>query len=186
MGIACRIAPSQASSKPSSRSRSKLAEVRELKADVYRAHVQIASRIARADAERNIDSSPRTRNATWRGPRTNEENKARFGDDPLERFRARRTAELLALEALVIRNEQALVLTPTPSYEEQKTLADRADFDFANIKELLEDGKVSRLDAVRLNNEFRRIGPERDGLLKNEMAAVEAQTSVLREYAHQR
>ena len=28
---------------------------------------------------------------------------------------------------------------------------------------------------IRLNNEFRRIGPERDGLLKNEMATVEAQ-----------
>jgi potassium efflux system protein len=47
--------------------------------------------------------------------------------------------------------------------------------DFANIKELLDDGKVSRLDAIRLNNEFRRIGPERDRLLKDEMAKVEAQ-----------
>ena len=67
------------------------------------------------------------------------------------------------------------MITPSPSYEEQKTLADHADFDFANIKELLDDGKVSRLDAIRLNNEFRRIGPERDRLLKNEMATVEAQ-----------
>ena len=90
-------------------------------------------------------------------------------------FRARRTAELLALEALVLKSEQALVISPPPSYEEQKTLADHADFDFANIKELLDDGNVSRLDAIRLNNEFRRIGPERDRLLKNEMAQVEAQ-----------
>ena len=73
-------------------------------------------------------------------------------------------AELLSLKALVIRSEQDLVISPSPAYEEQKTLADHADFDFANIKELLDDGKVSRLDAIRLNNEFRRIGPERDGL----------------------
>ncbi len=91
------------------------------------------------------------------------------------RFRARRTADLLALESHVIRSEQDLVISPPPSYEDQKTLADHADFDFANIKELLDDGKVSRLDAIRLNNEFRRIGPERDRLLKNEMATVESQ-----------
>ncbi len=39
----------------------------------------------------------------------------------------------------------------------------------------MDDGKVSRLDAIRLNNEFRRIGPERDRLVKNEKAMVEAQ-----------
>ena len=33
---------------------------------------------------------------------------------------------------------------------------------------------MSRLDSVRLNNEFRRIGPERDRLIKNELATVEA------------
>ena len=38
---------------------------------------------------------------------------------------------------------------------------------------LLDDGRVSRLDAIRLNNDFRRIGPERDRLLRNEMAIVE-------------
>jgi small-conductance mechanosensitive channel len=107
--------------------------------------------------------------------KADEENKAGSSDDPLERFRARRTAELLALEAHVIKSEQDLVISPKPSYEEQKTLADHADFDFANIKELLDDGKVSRIDAIRLNNEFRRIGPERDQLLKDEMASVESQ-----------
>ncbi len=152
----------------------KLAEVRELKAEVFRAHVQIAARtlepmqaiygLVAENQERDLASA-----------KASEENKARLADDPLERFRARRTAEMLALEALVIKSEQTLVMSPSPSYEEQKTLADRADFDFANIKELLEDGKVSRLDAIRLNNEFRRIGPERDRLLRNEMVKVEAQ-----------
>jgi small-conductance mechanosensitive channel len=152
----------------------RLTAIRELRAEVYRTHIQIArktldpmeTRYHRAieDQQRDLTHA-----------RIEEENKARSSDDPLERFRAWRTAELLALQAHVIRNEQDIVISPTPSYDEQKTLADHADFDFANIKELLDDGKVSRLDAIRLNNEFRRIGPERDRLVKNEMAAVEAQ-----------
>lgn len=152
----------------------RLSEVRELRGDVYRAHIQIGRKTlepmqARYRALVEDQQSELTR------ARIEEENKARSSDDPLERFRAGRSAELLALKAHVLRNEQELVISPTPSYDEQKTLADHADFDFANIKELLDDGKVSRLDAIRLNNEFRRIGPERDQLVKNEMAAVEAQ-----------
>ncbi len=152
----------------------KLSEVRELRLDMYRAHLQLATkklepmqaryRVVAEDQERDLKRA-------W----ADEERKAQSSDDPLECFHARRTAELLALEAQVIRSERELVVSPAPSYEEQKTLADHADFDFANIKELLDDGKVSRLDAIRLNNEFRRIGPERDRLLKNEMASVEAQ-----------
>ena len=97
----------------------------------------------------------------------NEENKARLSDDAVERFRARRTAELLASSHWWSKASRCWLISPSPSYDEQKTLADHADIDFASIKELLEDGKVSRLDAIRLNNEFRRIGPERDRLLKN-------------------
>jgi hypothetical protein len=104
-----------------------------------------------------------------------EESKARASGDPLERFRGRRAAELLVLELQVVKSEQALATDPSPSYEEQEDLADRAERDFARIKELLDDGRVSRLDAIRLNNEFRRIGPERDRLLRNEMATVEGQ-----------
>ena len=151
-----------------------VSEVRELRADAYRAHVQIATkalesmqaryRVVAEDQQRNLSRAE-----------ADEETKAGSSKDPLERFRARRMAELLALEAHVIKSEQDLVISPNPSYEEQKTLADQADFDFANIKELLDDGKVSRLDAIRLNNEFRRIGPERGRLVKNEMSAVEAQ-----------
>ena len=53
-------------------------------------------------------------------------------------------------------------------------MADHADKDFAQIRELLDDGEVSRLDALRLTNEFRRITPERERLVRNEMATVEA------------
>jgi hypothetical protein len=152
----------------------KLAEVRELKVEVYRAHVQIANKtLGPMQSRYSLVADDRERELSQ--AKANEENKARSSADPLDRFRARRTAELLALEILVNRCEQARAISPTPTYEDQKTLADRAQIDFANIKELLEDGKVSRLDAVRLNNEFRRIGPERDRLLRNEMATVEAQ-----------
>jgi potassium efflux system protein len=102
-----------------------------------------------------------------------EESKARRTDDPLERFRARRLVELLDIEAQVVKHEQALATSPSPSLEEQRSLADHAADDFARIKALLDDGRVSRLDAIRLNNDFRRIGPERERLLRNELAIIE-------------
>ena len=147
----------------------KLAEVRDLRAEVFRAHAQIAVRTLEP-MQLRFHSVVEAQERDLTRAKVQEENKARSTDDPLERFHARHTAELLALEAQVIRYEQDLVISPAPAYEEQKTKADHADFDFANIKELLDDGKVSRLDAIRLNNEFRRIGPERDRLVKNELA----------------
>ena len=152
----------------------RLSEVRELRAEVYRVHIKVATKTLepmQTRYQRVIEEEQR--NLTRK--RTDQEEKARTSDDPLERFRASRTAELLALEAVVIRNEQDLVVSPSPSYDEQKMQADLADYNFANVKELLDDGKVSRLDAIRLNTEFRRIGPERDGLIKSVMAPVEAQ-----------
>ena len=77
----------------------------------------------------------------------------------------------------MLKYEQALATSPSPSFEEQQSLADRADKDFVRIKQLLEDGRVSRLDAIILNNEFRLIGPERDKLVKNDMATVECDCS---------
>jgi potassium efflux system protein len=152
----------------------KLAEIRELKLHVCHSHVQIAERtlelmrarygIAAEDHERDLKRAA-----------AKEDRAARQSDDPLVRFRARRTAEMLVLEAQVVKSEQALATSPSPSPDEQRSLADHAEHDFARIKELLDDGRVSRLDAIRLNNDFRRIGPERDRLVRNEMATVEAQ-----------
>ena len=96
-------------------------------------------------------------------------------DDPLEQYRARRGAEILELEARVVKNEQALAAGARPALEEQHALADRAEADFVQIKQLLDDGNVSRLDALRLNNDFRRIGPERDRILRNELTSIETQ-----------
>jgi hypothetical protein len=116
-----------------------------------------------------------TRERSLQKAAASEETKARSTRDPLESLRARHTAELLGLEVLAVKSEQALATSPAPSLHEQRALADRAEAEFAEIKKLLEDGRVSRLDAIRLNNDFRRIGLERDRLLRTEMASVEAQ-----------
>ena len=76
----------------------KLADVRELEAHVCYAHIHLAERElaqmrARYKAESERQESDLARKAA------NEKNKAQWLDDPLERFRARRTAELLELEA---------------------------------------------------------------------------------------
>jgi hypothetical protein len=152
----------------------KLVDVREIEAQVCYAHILLAERELaqmrlRFHAEADKQENDLTRAAAA------EKSKAQWsGNSPLERFRARLKAELLELEAQVLKYEQALAASPSPSFEEEQTLADRADHDFVRIKELLEDGSVSRLDAIRFNNEFRLIGPERDKLLRNDMATVEA------------
>jgi potassium efflux system protein len=152
----------------------KLADVRELSLQVHRAHIQIVERtleLMRARYRKAVEDQDRK----LKRAAANEETKAERSRDPLDRFRAHHRAELLVMEAQVLKLEQALATSPSPSPEEQRSLADRAEKDFAQIKGLLDDGRVSRLDAVRLNNDFRRIGPERDRLLRNEMATVEAQ-----------
>ena len=152
----------------------KLADTRELQTQACHAHLRLAERMLELMRARYREASDKEERDLNRAE-ADEKSKARWSGDPLERFRARRMAELLALQALVLKSEQALATSPSPSFEEQRNLADRADRDFARIKELLDDGRVSRLDAIRLNNDFRRIGPERERLLRNEMAAVEAQ-----------
>ncbi len=151
----------------------KLGAVRELEAQVCHAHTQLAEGSLAQMRTHFRAESDKQENDLNRAA-ANEKDKAESSEDPLERFRARRTAELLELEAKVLKNEQSLATNPSPSFEEQQTLADHADKDFAQIRELLADGEVSRLDAIRLNNEFRRIAPERERLVRNEMAVVEA------------
>jgi potassium efflux system protein len=152
----------------------KLADVRGLDVRIHRAHIQIAQRtLEQMRARYRVAAENQDRDLKQAA--ASEETKAQSSHDPLERFRARQSAELLVQEALALKCEQALATSPSPAPDEQRKLADRAEQDFAEIKGLLVDGRVSRLDAVRLNNDFRRIGPERDRLLKNEMATVEAQ-----------
>jgi len=152
----------------------KMAGVRELNLQICQAQAQLAEK-RRKLMEAHYKAVVERQEQELSRAAASEESKARRADDPLERFKARRTAEILAREALVVKSEQALATTPSPSPHEQRDLADHAEGDFAQIKHLLDDGDVSRLDAVRLNNDFRRIALERDRLLRNEMAAVEAQ-----------
>ena len=104
-----------------------------------------------------------------------QENMAREADDPLEQYRARRRAEILELEARVVKNEQALAAGTDPARRNSMPLPTSHEVDFDQIKKLLADGNVSRLDALRLNNDFRRIGPERDRILRNELTSIETQ-----------
>ena len=155
----------------------KLAGVRELGLQVCHAQVKVAEKTLELMQSR-YTSLAEQQERILKEKAAVEENKSRRSQDPLERFRAHRLAELLDLEAQVVRLEQVLATSPPPSLDEQRSLADHAAADFARIKELLDDGRVSRLDAIRLNNDFRRIGPERDRLLRNEMAIAELRLPV--------
>jgi len=95
-------------------------------------------------------------------------------DDPLERYRAKRSAELLEQEALVLKTENLLATNPSPSPDEQSAKADRDATDFSNVKHLLDDGRVSHLDALRLTNDFRRISVERAKIVRNDLAPAAA------------
>jgi potassium efflux system protein len=152
----------------------KLAEMRRIRQLELEAHVQLSLRLLEhmqlryrdlAEAHQRDLEQAASRQASL----------ARQLGDPLEQYRARRQADLLELEARVVKSEQTLATGTVPGLEEQRALADRAQADFAEIKQLLDDGNVSRLDALRLTNDFRRIGPERDRLLLNELASIEAQ-----------
>lgn len=151
----------------------RMASVRELLIQVAQAQEQVASRTLALLQSRYSDAAEQQERAL-KARAADEEKAALRADDPLERYRARRRAELLDLEAQVVKHEQALATSPSPSLPEQLALADRAGHDFERVKQLLDDGRVSRLDAIRLNNDFRRIGPERDQLLRKEMAIAEA------------
>ncbi len=102
-----------------------------------------------------------------------EETKAANTDDILERYRAKRSADLLELEAEAVAYEKAVATTtPGLSVAEQTALADGAGNNFEQLKKLLTDGVVSPLDVLRLKNEFRRIGPLRAAIVRGELAAV--------------
>jgi potassium efflux system protein len=151
----------------------KIAGVRELNQQICQVQVQILE--TRRDRMEALYKAIVERQEQYLSQAAaSEETKARRAEDPLERFKARRTAEIFSLEAQVVKSEQTFATTPWPSLHEQHELADRAEASFAEIKQLLDDGDVSRLDAVRLNNDFRRIALERDRLLRNEKTAVES------------
>jgi potassium efflux system protein len=103
-----------------------------------------------------------------------EEKRAAKAGDPLERYRARRNAELLDMEAQTVKFEQTFASNPRPFPEEQRKKTDLARENFERMKRLIQDGQVSRLDVMRLNNEFRKVGPARERIVRDELAVAEA------------
>ena len=150
------------------------ADLRTLSQDILEAHIQLSRKVLDQMQLRYREAAGLQEQALKQAAER-QESSARLSADPLDQYRANRQAEILELEARVIKNEQALAGGTTPSLEEQQSLADRAEADFAQIRQLLDDGNVSRLDALRLNNDFRRIGPERDRILRNELTPIETQ-----------
>lgn len=107
-----------------------------------------------------------------------EENRAARSDDPIERYRARRTAELLDLESQVVAYEKANATTSGLSLQEQTSLADATVVNFVELKGLLDDGNVSPLDVLRLKNDFRRIVPERAQIVRTDLTASDAELTL--------
>ncbi|MFO0911252.1 MAG: hypothetical protein U0794_23425 [Isosphaeraceae bacterium] len=149
----------------------KLADLAALNLQVLQAHVGLAQK-SLDQLKSRYSSVAARQERDLHSAADKEKSRAKQVDDPLERYRAKRNAELLELEARVLAVENLLATSPSPSLEEQRKLADKAETDFNAIKALLDDHRISQLDALRLNNDFRRIGPERARLSRNELAVA--------------
>jgi hypothetical protein len=151
----------------------KLTALGELELQLGQAHVRLVQK-ALDQMQRRFRSASDLQERDLKRAAASEESRAANSDDPLVRYRARRNADLLELEAQTVKFEQRLTSNNSPSLEEQRALTNRARKDFEDVKQLLSDGEVSRLDAILLNNDFRRIDPERDRIERNELKTVEA------------
>lgn len=138
------------------------------------AHAQLARRVVERMEERYAALAERQRVDLKRAV-VKEESLAARSDDPLVKYQAKRTAELLQLQEQVVAFEKANATASGLSVEEQKGLADATVTDFEGLKKLLNDGVVSPLDALRLKNDFRRIGPERAQIVRTDLAASVAE-----------
>ncbi|MDX2037464.1 MAG: hypothetical protein SFX72_12500 [Isosphaeraceae bacterium] len=103
-----------------------------------------------------------------------EADRAHRSEDALERFKAGQQARILELEAELTGDERSLAANPKISLLEQTQLADRAAAELADLQALLEDDKVSSLDALQLNNDFRRVLRERSLIQRRELADAAA------------
>ena len=104
-----------------------------------------------------------------------EQSRAAMSADPILRHRSRKNAELLELEAQVVAYEKLMAAAGDHSLQDQSGRADHAETAFAELKKLVDDGNLSPLDALRLKNEYRRIGPERDRVAETELVRSAAE-----------
>jgi len=102
-----------------------------------------------------------------------EKDRATRTEDPIDKFKSRAKAILLEMEVQALRFEKDLASSPAPSLEEQTKLADRAVNELENLKKMLDDNLVSQLDALRLNNDFRRIAPQRARIVNDDLKKSE-------------
>ncbi|MHC5543763.1 mechanosensitive ion channel domain-containing protein, partial [Singulisphaera rosea] len=141
---------------------------------VEEAHATLAAKTLEV-MQSTYQTLSNSQQSTLKKAAANAQKRADLSNDPLDRYRARWSAQLLELQAQVLKNENALASSIPPTFEEQLSLANTADTDLENLKNLLADHRVSHLDAVRFNNEFRRIGPLRARIVANELAAATRQ-----------
>ncbi len=100
-----------------------------LNLQVLEAHAQLAARTLERIQQR-FGVVTDAQEDTLKQAAVREQKRAASSDDPLERYRARRTAELLELQAQVLKIENPPA-SRYPVLEEQRNLADRADADLA-------------------------------------------------------
>ena len=99
-----------------------------------------------------------------------EATRAATADDPVEKYLARRRAELFGLQGQILDDNKALSASQSISLEEQTSLANHVKADFESLKEVVKDNRAGGLIALRLNNDFRRISTERATIIRNELA----------------
>jgi len=145
-----------------------------IQAQARSARVQLAKGVLERMENRYSAVAERQRSELKRAV-AKEETRAAESDDPLERRRARRTAELLDLESQVVAYEKAYATAGVVSLGEQTSLADEAEGGYAQLRKMVDDGNVSPLDALRLKNDFRRIAPERAQIVRTDLAASNAE-----------
>ncbi|GAC1475501.1 MAG: hypothetical protein NVSMB9_28200 [Isosphaeraceae bacterium] len=146
-------------------------ELSALNRQVLEAHVQLAQRVLARMTGRYRALTTRQEHDLHQAA-VKEQTRSEHVNDPVERYHAKQASEILELEARVLMAENALTTNPSPTLEEQRAAADRAETDFTNIKHLLDDGRISHLDALRLSNDFRRIEAERTRIIRRELAVT--------------
>ena len=97
-----------------------MADVRTLELQIGRAQIKIAT-TTKAQMETHYNKAVLAQEGDLKTEAAIEEEKARRADDPLEKYRARRSAELLRLEILVLKYEQLDATDPSPSTTSKKT-----------------------------------------------------------------
>ena len=104
-----------------------------------------------------------------------EQAKAGRERDPIQRYRAERQAELLDLEAAVVKSKQAATVSAKPSLEDMTKEAIVAAKNFDRIKLIVEgdDKQAGRLDVMGINADYKRLQPERRRIEREERAVVE-------------